>query len=240
MYLRERATLAGTAHPRRRPRHRHGSGVEVDDQPRADPRRAGRRAGRRVLTDRRRTAQPRHRPDDRCAADPRFRRRRRRRRSDRGGLPQSRAIGPDRLRAGRHGAAVRAATGRARYPGGALRRRRSGPRPAHRPTARRPARPRGADRRHRAAVHGPRPRRRTGRHRTHRRLGVLPVRLRAAAVRGGAARGTDGGAHRNLGAVGPAYRDDRGDAGRSRSAGRRHGRQPVAGGAGPGGRPPTG
>ena len=116
--------------------------------------------------------------------------------------------------------------------GGHVRRRRAGPGPAHRAAAGRAARSRRRRRRRRPAVPGAR--HRIGRRRDggDRRLGVVAVRVRPAAVRRVVHRRPDRAAHRSGAAVGAAHRDDGGDAAAGRRRRRRLDPQPLAGAAG--------
>ena len=223
----DREHLAGTDHAESGACHRDRAGVEVADQPRARARRAGHRG--RDVDDQRRTAQPRHRPDDRGGSDARCHRRRRPQRPDdqRSNRPVRRCQG--RLRPGGHGAAVRSAGRGAGLRNGRVRRRRAGPGPSDRTAAGRHARARCAHRRRRVAVLRARGRSSGRRHRRDRRVGVVTVRVRAAAVGCGVHRRADHRAHRRGGAVGAARRDDGGDAARRRRRRRRLTGQPVAG-----------
>ena len=123
---------------------------------------------------------------------------------------------------------------------GALRRRPARPAAPHGTGARRAAHPRRRGRRRRPrwpAVHGPRPRVGARRGGHPRRLGVVAVRVRAAAVRRPLRRGRHGAPRRQGRAEPAAHRDDRRDAARRGRRGRRRRRAHLAGRAERGQRP---
>ena len=215
-------------------RHGHGARLEVADQPRA--RAGGARHRERYVDDQRRAAQPRHRPDDRRAAGARRDGRRRRHRADASAARIAPHAGrPHRLRAGGHGAAVRAA-GR-----GAGHRRPSRSTATNRPA---PARSRRCSTR--CAASG-----------STSTATALPFAVRGAGLGAPAAtveidasassqfvsglllsgaalhRRADDRAHRRAGAVGTARGDDGGDAARRRRRRRRQ-PSPTGGGSSPG------
>ena len=124
--------------------------------------------------------------------------------------------------------------------GGPLRRRPARPAAPDGAGARRAAHPRGRGRRRRArrpAVHRRRPRVGARGRRHPRRVGVLAVRLRAAAVRRPLRRGRHRAPRRQGRAEPAAHRDDRGDAARRRRRRRRRRRAHLAGRAERGQRP---
>ena len=133
------------------------------------------------------------------------------------------------LRAGRHRAAVRATGGRPEPVGGRVRRRRAGPGASHRTVAGRAAHPRRRRRRRRHAVLGDRHRFGARWASRDRRVVVVAVRVRPDAVGARVHRRADDRAHRHVGALGPAHRDDGGDAAAGRRRGGRRCSEPLAG-----------
>lgn len=210
-------------------RYRDRSRLEVADQPGAGASGAGGRTRPGRIDHLRRAAQPRHRTDAGRAADPGPARRRCGFGTDGQRPNRTGARRSGGLWLGGHGVAVCSAAGGAGLRPGHLRRRSASPGTAHRTAAGCAARARRRRRRRRSTVSGSRQRVARRRHRGHRRVGVLTVRVRAAAVRGIVHRWPDRPTHRFVAAVCAAHRDDGGDAAASRSRHRRLDTEPLAG-----------
>ena len=198
-------------------RARRAPRFEVADQPRARAGGTRRRPLRRTTG----AAVARHRADGGGTDDARLHGRHLRSRlvGDPGSAPRR----CRRLRPGRHRDALRPAGGRPRDRHRQLRRRPARPHPSDVGSARRPAWARRRDRRRRpghAALHGGGHRSRTRWVGRHRRVRVQPVRLRAAARRGGVRRGRERPPRGTTGAVAPPHRDDRRVPARARCRGR--------------------